>query len=116
MPVSVSDRLQDLIEAADDIFRFLGDLDLDAFRSNSLVAAAVERKFISIGEALNALSQRHPDIAARFAALGPIVGFRNILVHRYREVDAEEVFKIARIDLMDLRATALAILAELGPR
>jgi len=62
-----------------------------------------------IGEAARSLSkefrQRHPDRVWAEAA-----GMRNILVHHYFEIDANEVWKVVDNDLRPLRDRVVQIL------
>jgi len=51
------------------ILRFTAGLDARAYADNEVATAAVERKFAIIGEALNQLSKREPDLASRIADL-----------------------------------------------
>ena len=67
-----------------------------------------------IGEALNQLSRTDSVLAARVPDLRRAVGMRNILIHAYTRVDNVAVWRTASDDLPKLRATAAALLAELG--
>ena len=55
--------LWDIQEAADAIARFAAGMDFSGYAENEVVRAAVERKFEIIGEALNQLAKRDPDLA-----------------------------------------------------
>ncbi|WP_247507435.1 HepT-like ribonuclease domain-containing protein [Bradyrhizobium sp. 1] len=44
-----------------------------------------------------------------------IIGFRNLLIHGYAMIDDGRVWEIVTTMLPSLRATATALLAELGP-
>lgn len=116
MPVSVIDRLKDVADAADDIVTFIGGNEFAGFRANDLLRSAVQFKFIVIGEALNALSKDYPEAAQRLGDIGPVVSFRNKLVHGYRVVDFAQVFEIAKVELPKLRKDVEALLAELETR
>ncbi len=62
-----------------------------------------------IGEAARCLSEefrkRHPDKVWAKAS-----GLRNILVHHYFEIDADEIWRVVENDLASLRETVLRIL------
>jgi uncharacterized protein with HEPN domain len=57
--------LADILDAARAIERFRHGLDLDGYRDDELVRAAVERKLGIVGEALNRLSREDPELANR---------------------------------------------------
>lgn len=105
--------LWDVLEAARAIETFVAGLDADAYAAQPLVHSAVERKFEIIGEALNRLSKTAPALAARIPHLRSIIGFRNVLIHGYAEVQHENVWKIIQQSLPALRAEVQAMLDEL---
>jgi uncharacterized protein with HEPN domain len=106
--------LWDAREAAAAIAEFTTGMDLERYRANRLVRAAVERQFEIIGEALNRLSRRAPDLAARIPDLRAIVAFRNLLIHGYASVDDAIVWRTVTEKLPALRAALDDLLAELG--
>jgi len=105
--------LADALDAARSIERFRQDLDLEGFRADELVRAAVERKLEVVGEALNRLSREDPELAAGIPDIGRVIGFRNVLAHGYDIVDDEVVWDAITTDLPELAARVEAILAEL---
>ncbi|HWQ69940.1 MAG TPA: HepT-like ribonuclease domain-containing protein [Patescibacteria group bacterium] len=62
MPREIRAYLLDIIEACDAIISATRDLDLDAYRSNRLIRSSVEREFITIGEAVGAMSRLCPEL------------------------------------------------------
>lgn len=106
--------LWDVLEAAQAIESFVQGLDAGSYAAEPLVHSAVERKFLIIGEALNQLSKADPAIAARIPDLRAIVGFRNLLVHGYAEVDHAIVWNAIQRSLPRLRKVAQGILDGLG--
>ena len=107
--------LWDIREAAVAIEGFIADAPFDAYLESAMMRYAVERGFEIIGEAMSQLSRLDPALAARVGDPGPIIAFRNQLIHRYGKVDHHEVWKIAHTDLPPLRASVAALLEELGP-
>jgi uncharacterized protein with HEPN domain len=106
--------LDDIIEAADGIARFLKDLEKEAFLGDELHQSAVLQKLIVIGEAASRLSAefrtRHAEIE-----WPDIVGLRNIAVHQYFGVSWETVWNTAMQDVPGLRERIAAILAAEFP-
>ena len=102
--------LDDLVEAANAIARFLHDLDQQTFLGDELYQSAVLQKLIVIGEAASRLSA---EFRARQAHIAwpDIVGLRNIAVHQYFGVSWETVWNTATQDVPILREQIAAILA-----
>jgi uncharacterized protein with HEPN domain len=78
--------LWEITTAIERIQGFTASMSYDDYIANDLVQSAVERKFEIIGEAVRRLSdefkQVHPDIDWR-----KLVGLRNIIAHRYDQID-----------------------------
>ncbi len=51
-----------------------------------MIRSAVEREFITIGEALKVLSVHEPQLIAAIPEGRQIIGFRNLLTHEYLNV------------------------------
>jgi uncharacterized protein with HEPN domain len=69
-----------------------------------LIRAAVEREFITIGEALNNLSRVDSDLFACIDQAERIISFRNKLTHEYDRVDDALVWGVIQKSLFPLRA------------
>ncbi len=107
--------LWDVQQAAEAVGQFTAGLDAVSYAQNALVRSAVERQFEIIGESLNQLSKRWPDLARRVPHLREIIGFRNVLIHGYAVIDHARVWRIAEAVLPGLHKTVSALLTELGP-
>ena len=103
--------LFEVLEAAISIDSFLDGVSLENFLASDLIRSAVERKFITIGEALGRLEKMEPSAVSRLGDIRNIIGFRNRLVHGYRFVEPKRVYQISQIDLPILKA-AVEILLE----
>lgn len=57
----------------------------------SMIKAAVERKFLVIGEAMIRLKREHPEILNKIIDHEKVIGFRNVLVHGYDIIDKATV-------------------------
>lgn len=55
-----------------------------------MIRSAVEREFITIGEALKVLSVREPQLFASIPEGRQIIDFRNLLTHEYLNVSKRE--------------------------
>lgn len=113
MPRSPLAYLADIVEACNLIDLALRDLDLEAYRRDPIIRAAVERQFITIGEAVNTLSRLAPALADGISHVAMIVALRNQLTHAYPSIDDEIVWGIATHDVLALRAECEALLDDL---
>ncbi len=73
--------------------------DLD---TNYLLRSAVEREFISIGEAVSQILKQRPECATRIRHAQQVIGFRNVLVHGYFALDQDVIWKTLQVDLPEL--------------
>ncbi len=78
-------------------------LEPGTIKNPYLRAAAVERQFEIIGEALNQLTRVSPDLATQVPELARIIVFQNIIVHGYAIVDNDIVWGVVQDDLPVLR-------------
>ncbi|MFU8887225.1 MAG: DUF86 domain-containing protein [Trueperaceae bacterium] len=113
MPRSPLAYLADIVEACDLIDLALRGLDLADYRGDPIIRAAVERQFITIGEAVNSLSRLAPVLADGISHVSMIVAFRNQLTHDYPSIDDEIVWGIATHDVPALRSECEALLDDL---
>ena len=105
-------RLNHIIAAAVLISEFTQGETFAEYSRDSMAASAVERQFITIGEAVNALSYIDPASASRITEYRGIVEFRNQLTHRYYTVDNVTVWRIAHEHLPILRREVELLLRE----
>jgi uncharacterized protein with HEPN domain len=81
MKTEIQGILFDIIEGCKAIERYTSALDLDEYSENELIQSAVERQFITIGEALNRIKVKDPEVLEGISDAPRMIGFRNILVH-----------------------------------
>lgn len=94
--------LEDILEAAESVERFVEGIPQDVFLRSDLIRSAVLHKLTVIGEAVARLPtefrERHPEIEWR-----DIIGFRNFAVHAYFAVDWNIVWTTATGDIPRLK-------------
>ncbi len=94
-------RIEDILDAAGRIERYVEGKDLDAFVSDDLTLDAVSRCFGIIGEAATHIPKEvvaaHPEIP-----WADMRAMRNVVVHQYFGVTSETLWKTAREDLPPL--------------
>lgn len=85
--------LTDILIAIDNINKYIGDNKVfDVYDSNYMLQDAVERNLITMGEAVNNLLKKHPEIEITNARR--IVDTRNKLTHGYDEIENVLVWSI----------------------
>lgn len=89
MKRSTAKRLHDAIQAIEAIERFTQDMDYEAYASNEMAMAAVERKFEIISEALKNAAAEDASIQASITVPPQIIGLRNRIAHAYEQIDQE---------------------------
>jgi uncharacterized protein with HEPN domain len=115
MPPEIAKYLHDILTAC----RLLGDFtrgkSFSDYQSDDLLRAAVEREFITIGEALMQAEKQNPDAVQTITNLRQIVGFRNVLVHGYSAILHATVWGVVENDLPRLKQEVADLLAKAGP-
>jgi uncharacterized protein with HEPN domain len=112
MKRSTATRLHDAIPAIEAIERFTQDMDYEAYASNEMAMAAVERKFEIISEALKNAAAEDASIQASITVLPQIIGLRNRIAHAYEQIDQEILWTIRSLWLPRLKAEATDLLAD----
>ncbi len=94
--------LADILDAIAKVERYIEDLSFEEFEENDMAVDAVVRNLEIIGEAARQLPidqrDQYPDVD--WVA---VVGFRNIVIHEYFDVDLEIVWTIATQRLSQFR-------------
>jgi uncharacterized protein with HEPN domain len=109
MQPEVQATLYDIRCAIDFIKQHARGKSKEDYLGDNLLSAAIERKFITIGEAMTRLRDRHPEVFARISDANEIVKFRNFLVHAYDYVRDERVWIIVEKHLPTLDADIQAL-------
>ncbi|MCA1706667.1 MAG: DUF86 domain-containing protein [Actinobacteria bacterium] len=95
MPRDPRAYLWDARRAVALVVEFVADRSWKDYEADALLRSAVERQFEIVGEALNQLARRAPDLALRVPDLPRIVAFRNVLIHGYAAIDDRIVWEAA---------------------
>ncbi len=95
--------LWDMVQAIRRIQEFTVNLSFEDYQESILIQSAVERQLEILGEAAGRISeefrQAHPVIDWR-----TIVGLRNILIHRYDQIQQDILWNIIATELVNLLA------------
>lgn len=93
--------LDDILESAQAIQRYVENIDLLTFIKDRKTYSATIREFQIIGEAVDNISR---DIKSNYpkTAWQDIKDFRNILIHEYFGIDLELVWNVIQEDLPEL--------------
>jgi uncharacterized protein with HEPN domain len=82
------------------------------FRNDLLLQSAVERQFITIGEALQQALRIQPELANSISESRRIVNFRNVIVHGYAVVVPDTVWGVVESDLPKLQEEVAKLLVD----
>ena len=94
-------RLQHILDAIDEIHKYLIAADLSVFLENSMMRFACIKQMEIIGEASNHLSA---ELKSKFSEIewAQIVGMRNVFAHEYFGIDSSLVWEIIKNDIPEL--------------
>ncbi len=102
----------DMVQAIRYIQSFTANLTFEDYLNDIRTISAVERQFEVLGEATRRISdgfrQTHPAINWQH-----IVGLRNIVIHRYDEVDQDILWRIIHSELVPLLTQLESLLPPL---
>lgn len=91
--------LNDILEAAAAIKEATAAIHESSYNDSRLIRSAVEREFITIGEALKVIAVRDPQLFAAIPEGRQIIDFRNLLTHEYLNVSNSVVWGAIQVDL-----------------
>ena len=105
--------LEDIITCSNNILKETSKLDFASYSRNMVLKAAVERWFITIGQALTRIRDHHPDLANRLPDITVIIDFRNFLVHNYDSLEDIIIWSSITDDLPFVYETVCSLHNEL---
>lgn len=107
--------LHDIQQACELIERFTSGKTVDDFRNDAQLRSAVERQFITIGEALQQVLRIEPDVDNSITDSRRIVNFRNVMVHGYAQIVPETVWGVVETGLTVLHAEVRQLIGSTLP-
>lgn len=111
MDNSAKKILTDIFICLENINNYLGDNKVfELYDSNLLLQDAVERNLITIGEAVNSILKKYPEITISNAR--KIVDTRNKLTHGYDEIENVQIWNILIVHLPILKLEILELLKK----
>lgn len=105
-------HLWDALEAANRVGAAVAGLTLQGYLDDWIRQSAVERQLEIVGEALGRIRRKDPRTAERIPEINAIIATRNVIVHRYDNVDHVRVWALAGRDLPPLIAVLESLLGE----
>ena len=112
MQPEVRKLLFDMLHAVLGVDMFVAGRTMEDFKADLMLRLAVERQFEIIGEALGRLVKTDETTAQRISEHRRIIGFRNVLIHGYDDIDDEITWRIVQDKLPVLRKELQTLLAE----
>lgn len=108
-------HLWDALEAARKSRAIVDGLQLDEYLADWIRQSAVERQLEIVGEALGRIRRDDPATAARVPDIRAIIATRNVIIHRYDDVDHVRVWAMLHHDVPALVVVLDSLLDEVGP-
>jgi uncharacterized protein with HEPN domain len=105
----------DVLDASRSLTSMCAGMNREQYLQDKVRRLAAERLLITIGEAMNRLSSADSDMATELGDVGPIVAFRNVLVHGYFKIDHATVWEVIQNRLPILLANAERVWSRFAP-
>ena len=112
MRLEAKKRLYDILRAAAILAEFTDGKTIADYERDIMLRSAVERQFTIIGEAMAQLARYDAEVAARISEYPRIIGFRNVLIHEYADINDILVWGMLEADLPKLTAEVRTLLGE----
>jgi uncharacterized protein with HEPN domain len=105
-------RLLHIIDAINEIEKYIQDTDLKEFVDNSMMFNASLRQLEIIGEASNRLSEELLN-RTPYIPWARIIGLRNLVIHEYFGVDDFTIWNVIKINLPFLKEKVALLILEI---
>lgn len=105
----------DILDASRTPADMFADVTQENYLQDKMRRLAAERLLITIGEAMNRLASADSDMAGELGEVGPIVAFRNVLVHGYFKINHAAVWDVIQTKLPTLLANAERVWSRFAP-
>ena len=93
--------LMDMYQAAKQIAAFKADIDFEQFKSDAKTQSAIIHQFLVIGEVAKLLSEQFKKANATIP-WSAMARMRDKLIHHYRGVDLQEIWRAADAEVPKL--------------
>jgi uncharacterized protein with HEPN domain/predicted nucleotidyltransferase len=108
----ISRALGGMRQACLELESFISDKTRADYATDRLFSSAIERQLIILGEATLRLRRWAPRYEQSWPQLHAIVGFRNVLVHEYDEMDPDRIWRVLTEEIAPLRQTIEQLLDQ----
>jgi uncharacterized protein with HEPN domain len=112
MRLETQKYLFDILEAVNLITEFCAEESYERYAISAFLRSAVERQFITAGEALSQLAKIDALTFERVPDCRQVISFRNQLVHGYQSIDDLVVWGVVTTELVGLRQAVEKLLEE----
>ncbi len=112
MPPESLTFVRDVDHALELILQFTRGKSHDDYLHDELLRAAVERQFITVGEACQQGRRKDPSLLQSITEMQRIIDFRNVMVHGYGVIDNDIVWGVVQKNVRTLKQEVAAILAK----
>ena len=106
--------LWDMLSAAHETQEILGTMSFEEFKSDTKVMRAIERCIEIVGEAARRVSKETQQFHAEIP-WSDIIGQRNVIAHKYGQIDYEVLYKTVTGDLPQLIGVLERLLEKDNP-
>jgi len=96
--------LEDIRQACLLIGKFSVGKSLQDYEANLLLRSGLEHQLTIIGESMRAVIRFDPSLAGRLPESSRMIGFRNVRIHHYFEIEDEVVWIIVTRRVPELAA------------
>ncbi len=94
----------------------VGGQSKETVLGNITLLRSLQMHLMVIGEALNHLSSRDAETYQRITDASGYVGQRNVLIHQYRDIDWDRVWRTVEEEIPLLPQEVTSLIAELDPQ